>query len=318
MKKFFISLLICISVVFTMSGCSLSPDGSTPAPDVIVPTPTMPYFIPTPKVTATPIKLLTTADGWKYFVENGEVTIYNYIGVQNANKEYIRETSITIPSEINGLPVTTLDHFALCYDQFLHIGDSKFFSDVVSVTIPSSVVNIPLDIFAHCDDLTNVSFAPDSDFSISNDVLYNKDKTVLYLCLNKNIKSFTIPASVKIIASGAFRSCSQLTALTVPSTVETVMDYAFYECTNLKTVTLEEGVKELYNQAFVRCVNLESLTLPQSIEAIGLQLISYTHKVKVYLHEGCYVDTFYHSIMEELAQEFGDDTSFTDYFVYID
>jgi hypothetical protein len=82
---------------------------------------------------------------FSYTTNNGTVSITNYTGSGGA---------VTIPSTINGLPVTS-------------IGDDAFYdcASLTRVTIPNSVTNIGNTAFETCVNLTSVTI-PDSVTSI--------------------------------------------------------------------------------------------------------------------------------------------------------
>lgn len=295
MKKIIAGLLICISAVALLAGC-----------DAVSPTPTENVLTQiTPNPAETPISFLQTDDGWRYTIENNEAIIYGYNG---------EATEAVIPSQIAGFNVTTLDTVALCRKTKVLSGGSRYVCDLTSVTIPSTVKNIPIDVFAYGDDLTNVIFEADSNFTYVNNVLYSKDMTILYLCVSKNIEAFTIPDTVKTIAGGAFRACRKLTSITIPSNVETIGDNAFYNCSAIKTITIEEGVKSIYSEAFSRCINLEKLILPRSINAIAYRIVSFTDDLEIWLYKDSYVDTFFN----ENSETFGEGAAFADYCHYFD
>ena len=89
------------------------------------------------------------------------ITITGYIGTGGA---------LTIPSTINGYPVTS-------------IGDSVFYycTNLTSVTIPSSVTSIGSQAFAFCHNLSGIYFqgnAPSADSTVFSS---DNNATVYYL-----------------------------------------------------------------------------------------------------------------------------------------
>ena len=57
-----------------------------------------------------------------------------------------------------------------------------------------------------------------------------------YFKRNPNVTGVILPKSVKIIKSGAFQGCSQLTSLTLPSGMYAIEPYAFADCENISNV----------------------------------------------------------------------------------
>ena len=94
---------------------------------------------------------------------------------------------------------------------------------IVTISIPSTVETIGDDDVFYCEGLESITVSPDNEyFSSESGILYNSDKTVL-ICYPsaKAGDTFTVPASVKEIAGGAFKSNKNIKNLIVPDTVET-------------------------------------------------------------------------------------------------
>ncbi len=90
-----------------------------------------------------------------YYVENNEVTIFYYTG---------KETSITIPSEIEGMPVKKLDEssFSPIGSRLLDTGEditNTSLQHVEKVYIPDSVEYIGEDAFSCCYELKEIRFS---------------------------------------------------------------------------------------------------------------------------------------------------------------
>lgn len=110
---------------------------------------------------------------------------------------------------------------------------------LTEVTIPASVKIIGKSAFYKCNMLKKIMVdSKSAHFSTDEQgVLFNKDKTVLVLCIPAlKLESYTVPATVTKIADYAFYYCDSLTEVTIPAGVETIGDYAFYECTKLEDV----------------------------------------------------------------------------------
>ena len=95
---------------------------------------------------------LTTKDGFKYILEDDNVTIKGYEG---------SESDLTIPSEIDGHKVTK-------------IGENAFDGneDITSVKIPDSVTSIDLYAFYNCTSLETVGI-PESVTTIGEGAFAN-------------------------------------------------------------------------------------------------------------------------------------------------
>jgi BspA type Leucine rich repeat region (6 copies) len=154
---------------------------------------------------------------------------------------------VTIPTNINGLTVTT-------------IGTNAFENDysLTSVSIPNSVTSIGEDAFALCYSLTNVT--------IGNSVT-NIGEGAFYYCYS--LTSVTIPGSVTSIGDSAFDACSSLTNVMIPDSLTSIGEAAFDSCTHLTNVTIPNSVTSIGDFAFYYCPSLTSVTIPSNVTSIG-------------------------------------------------
>lgn len=82
-----------------------------------------------------------------------------------------------------------------------------------------------------------------SEFIIENGALYDKDKTVLHVVIDKTVTSFTCAESMSTIDVGAFFYCSALKELTVFAALEDIRTYAFGFC-NISTLYFKGNKEE--------------------------------------------------------------------------
>ena len=127
-----------------------------------------------------------------YTVSGGEVTI--------TDCDTSASGALTIPSTINGYPVTT-------------IGVQAFYRcpSLTSVTIPDSVTTIGDHAFYYCSSLTSVTI-PDSVTTIGDSAFGE--------CTS--LTSVTIGNNVTTIGDWAFFLCTTLTSVTIPDSVTTI------------------------------------------------------------------------------------------------
>ncbi|MDD7402488.1 MAG: leucine-rich repeat protein, partial [bacterium] len=106
---------------------------------------------------------------------------------------------------------------------------------------------------------------------------------------NKNAKSVTIPATVKIkgvtckvtgIADNAMKGSKKLTKAVIGSNVKTIGKNAFAGSKKLKTVKIGKNVTSIGANAFKKCTAVTSLTLPAKTVKIGANAFNGCKKLK--------------------------------------
>ena len=155
-------------------------------------------------------------------------------------------TEVSIPSEIDGLPVTNIGAFAFDGCESLR-----------SVTIPESVNSIGHRAFAACKNLISITI-PDGVTSISSQAFDG--------C--QNLIRITIPESVTSIGAGAFHYCISLSGITIPGRVASIKEQAFAECTKLSSIIIPESVSSIGARAFEGCSSLSSVIIPDGVTSI--------------------------------------------------
>lgn len=90
-----------------------------------------------------------------------------------------------------------------------------------------------------------------------------------YAFMDAPIKEVDIPDSVKVIGTGAFRSCGNLEEVFIPNGVTEIGESSFSGCHNIKNVTGMENVTKIGSGAFASCSGLTSIEIPDSVIEIG-------------------------------------------------
>lgn len=154
----------------------------------------------------------------------------------------VKEKSITIPAEFEGVSVTTVlkDFFRgntgvetlVLASGITHIASEAFSGgeNLKSIIIPETVKEIGAYAFSACKQLVEV----------------------------------TLPRSVTSIERGLFLSCESLQELNIPDAVESVKAHAFSGCVALQSITLGEGVETIDEYAFFHCERLAEATFKQA------------------------------------------------------
>lgn len=187
-----------------------------------------------------------------YTVSNGQVTITDC-------KDGV-EGKVTIPSSIDGYPVTAIGNgaFSRCNkmtgisipNTVKTIGSNCFYQCKVlaSITIPNSVTTLGDRAFSACYGLSSVTFG--TGISYIDAYTFNG-------C--SSLTSVVIPGNVKIIGDWAFSSCSSLTTVTIKKGVTTVAEKAFYAAP-ISTLYIPNSVKTIETGAFAMCRQLKTIT----------------------------------------------------------
>ncbi|HHX58136.1 MAG TPA: leucine-rich repeat domain-containing protein, partial [Clostridiales bacterium] len=159
-------------------------------------------------------------------------------------------TDVVIPSEIDGLPVTSISSLAFSWCK-----------ELTSIKIPGSVTSIGGQAFFLCESLTEIAVDEDNQYFCDIDrVLFNKDKTtIIAYPLGKTSIEYEIPDSVTRIGKDAFAQHSSLTSVTIPDSVTSIEEGAFMNCLNLNSIAIPNLVFNIGYLAFWGCYGLTSI-----------------------------------------------------------
>ncbi|MBQ8765230.1 MAG: leucine-rich repeat domain-containing protein [Clostridia bacterium] len=189
------------------------------------------------------------SDEIEYNVENGEATV---IGVPN--KATI--TEITVPDEIEGVPVTKIADFAIVNLEY-----------VEKVFIGKNVKEIGVWALENNQHVTAFEVDEANEYFCDVDgVIYTKDmKTLLFYPIAKDL----------IVEKNQDGNDIEISTYKIPDGVETIRSKAFYKCYPLKEIEIPDSVKRIEEKAFFRCDKITELKLPQALEFIGKDAFSY-------------------------------------------
>ncbi len=145
-------------------------------------------------------------------------------------------------------------------------------SNMVSISIPSSIWQIGEYAFRMCDGLTVVYI--DDLVAWCNISFANGDSNPLsyahHLYLNgEEIKDLVIPDGITEIKDYVFDGCSNLTSIIIPDGVTTIGKYSFQGCECLTDINIPDGVTTIEPSAFMNCRGLTSVIIPNSVKTIG-------------------------------------------------
>lgn len=222
---------------------------------------------------------------YEIFEENNRkyIAIYYYYGT---------DKKISIPEEIDGLPV--------CYLEFSSFGDSK---TLEYVELPSTAEYISPGVFDSSLKLKEIAISSSNKYYTCHDgVLYNKDMTTLISFPAGRSGAFTVPKSVVNIGDMAFYYAYGLTSVKMYNNVLSIGPNAFEKCWNMSYLKLSDNLKIIGYRAFAGCSSLRSIHLPYTVKTIGKQAflggidsddnMYYYYTSGIYYVKGSYAETY--------------------------
>ncbi|MFR6072527.1 MAG: leucine-rich repeat protein [Faecalitalea cylindroides] len=164
-------------------------------------------------------------EGFKYNVENNEITITGYSG---------SETSIQIPATIHGKQVTKIQDNAFTSKKF------------ASVVIPEGVTTLGKNAFRANRSLTQLTLP--STISVIGQGAFS-------MC--ESLVDVVIPEGVTQISTDAFNDCESLVNVTLPKSLKTIGSNAFADCTSLTTIKLPDNLQSITSTSFEKTVTIK-------------------------------------------------------------
>lgn len=162
------------------------------------------------------------------------------------------------------------------------IADKAFYdSEVVSVTMPSTVSYVGKYAFSNCRYLADVEMSPNvtviregtfKDSSFLPEFAFSDNIKAIEKSAFENCTKLKISAySNKLASIGdyAFSNCPNISNFNMGSSLTKIGAYAFNDCDKLTINKYSPVLKEIGDYAFFECDSLESFNCPYSLEAIG-------------------------------------------------
>jgi hypothetical protein len=165
----------------------------------------------------------------------------NADGSLRVSKGCTTDTDILIPAVHKRKPVTKIDEAGF-----------KDAGNLVSVTIPHSIVEIADDAFFGCNSLRNITvMSNNTEYQSIDGNLYSKDGTkLIQYAVGKSATSFVISNRVKSIGKYAFNGDKSLMSVVVGKEVKEIGVFAFSDCIklievyNLSTLDVSDCFKD--------------------------------------------------------------------------
>lgn len=212
--------------------------------------------------------------GWSYVSYTSDGTVYTQIYKYDGDSE-----TVTIPAQINGKTVTSIDPTTA-------YGNGSIFrgTDVKKVIIPADFEgSINEKTFWAAKTITEISVEEGNpNYSSYDGMLFSKDMTELLDCPEGKSGKVVIPSGVKSLKGiesynnlGPFEDCNNITDIEIPDSVEYINDRTFRACKSLKEVHIPANAEFCnggylgVSGAFYWCDSLESITVDSGNDKCG-------------------------------------------------
>ena len=239
------------------------------------------------------------------FLENDEYYYWlNEDGTVETMFCKLQTKNVTVPSEIDGKPVTSIGCFTFYKYKSLEtvtlpdtvktLRGGFENSGIREITIPKSVTAINMQTFSMCENLKNIYVDSENPIYSSLDgLLTNKEQNKLIVVPNGREGSFTVPEKIDSLQRWeSFRFCSKVTDITLSDKIKVISIQAFDSCTKLKSVRIADGVEKIETFAFYNCTSLQKVYIPSSVSEIDYTAFINCSELTIYGEKGSYAETF--------------------------
>ncbi len=246
---------------------------------------------------------LTTASVWalnppSYFIIDKDKL---QAGIHYPSTKYWYEEDDTETTEIR-VPETFTHTDGNVYTVIVVEGGFEFYKNLQKAYIPKTIQKICMNnawgpnLYPFLNYVEEIEIDPANEyFTLENNIVYSKDKTIVYGTpyKNNNIHTVNIPEGVEYICSYSF-SYLPISSVTLPKSLIAIGEHAF-RATNLKEVTLPDNLKFIGNDPFTSPLQENSSDYEYRVEIknIPSTLIFDKLRAQFNLTSVCYSDQIY-------------------------
>ena len=207
-------------------------------------------------------KNYTSVDGVLYSKDKTELIKYPY------NKEgqvfEVPDTIVTIANKAFS-NCNKLEKIIIT-SKSSDVGEGAFLNTKIKeIVLSDTVESISDKYFDDLETLEKITVGEkNKNYTVENDILYNKDKTELIKCpCNKEAQVLEIPDSVVTIGNNAFLSCDKLEKLVISNKSSNVAEDSFLN-TEIKEIVLSDTVESIADKYFANLETLEKITVDEN------------------------------------------------------
>ncbi|KAL3939349.1 MAG: hypothetical protein SGBAC_005907 [Bacillariaceae sp.] len=165
---------------------------------------------------------------------------------------------------------------------YVYRGEACVPTNVTSVQMHPSVVEIVAKAFRNCKSLREIYFPAEGSLKIIGQAAFEScislesvvlPSTVTEIRDQAFLKCFALQfirfsETLELIGDEAFALCESLKSVDIPPTTETIGENAFMSCEDLVSVGLNEGLREIGEDAFCGCMSLRNIRVPSTLNEI--------------------------------------------------
>lgn len=170
------------------------------------------------------------------------------------------------------------------------LGPQAFYkyNDLISVTVPDTVMRFDCNAFYYCESLERVIIGENSQLNYIDYQVFDGCKSLTNINLpssvteighaafrNSGLVSIDIPHGVKILGTSIFSGCSALERVTIPNSVTVMKSHIFADCVSLTNIIIPDSVSSFDWGMFDGCTNLLTVKLPNNITIVGTYTFSH-------------------------------------------